>query len=286
LTDRTRVGGLGSNTQPGSGDKTAEDGFQKALGQRLAVPTVPQVQPAGQRAKPLQKGPLGPSARFPTQVPAQPLARPKPQAIPLSKPASPLRQPDTQARRPEASKPEARTSDDTGRFSGLGDRLVVMRKTLGITQVELARRMGSTQPAMARIEKGEMKPNLRTLARYGEAIGQRVEVAFAPLADQIADFGDVPTDRIAIDEVPEALSQVRRRLGVTQAQVATAMETSQPVIARLESGEAVPNLRTLERYCEALGVEPIISFVATVAAVPSIETGMTDGDDHVEDASG
>jgi transcriptional regulator with XRE-family HTH domain len=232
VTDRTRVGGAGGGNATSIGDRTAEDGFQKALGQSTFAPQ--------------------PVTGF----------KPKPKAPPRQG-STPAPAPQPRQTTPQTSRPADAPTPETGRFSSLGDRLVELRKTLGITQVELARRMGSTQPAMARIEKGEMKPNLRTLARYGEAIGQRVEVAFTPVdrARSKSPDSDDALDKVAIDDVPDALAQVRRQLGLTQSQVATAMETSQPVIARLESGEAVPNLRTLERYCEAIGVEPTISFV-------------------------
>jgi transcriptional regulator with XRE-family HTH domain len=248
VSTSSRVGGFGNGSAPSVSDKTAEDGFQRALDRSVVAPErVPLVKPGPQ-----------PGSRAPLR-----------QALPLPAPGQTL----PQAKAPPPKGPPAKSEvniqgrsergpvnaeKETGRFSSLGDRLVEMRRNLGVTQVELAKRMGSTQPAMARLEKGEMKPNLRTLARYGEAIGQRVQVAFDK--GEAVEGRDAPLERCTIEAVPETLGQVRRTLGVTQAQVASAMETSQPVIARLESGEAVPNLRTLERYCEALGVEATISF--------------------------
>lgn len=257
MANTSRVGGLGGGTAPGVSDKSAEDGFQQALGRSTVAPAP---------VAPSKQGPKGPPRAL------QQVARPPQQALP-GRPEAPLHQsaprvPVVEAKaKPELALPDA--AQDVGRFSSLSDRLVDMRRKLGVTQVELAKRMGSTQPAMARLEKGEMKPNLRTLARYGEAIGQRVQVAFGKAGNKAgahsvgaSEGRQDPIDRCTIDAVPETLSQLRRTLGITQSQVATAMETSQPVIARLESGEAVPNLRTLERYCEALGVEAMISFEA------------------------
>lgn len=58
-----------------------------------------------------------------------------------------------------------------------------------------------------------------------------------------------------------ALIDARTRAGLTQAQVAKRMGTSQPVIARLESGRRKPSLATLERYAKATGHELRIALV-------------------------
>jgi predicted transcriptional regulator len=257
VIDRGRVGGPGGGSTPSVGDRQAEDGFQDALGRSRVAPASPQ-SPGQRRAAPAtqQRGERQPDQPRTPVLPRGPAqAYQRPSASLQSPPAARTPAP------PDGPTSGERADDKAGRFSSLGDRLVDLRRTLGITQVEVAKRMGSTQPAMARIEKGEMKPNLRTLRRYGEAIGQRVQVEFKPQAAGKS-LGDGALERVPIDAVPEALAQVRRKLGLTQAQVAAAMDTSQPVIARLESGEAFPNLRTLERYCEALSIDPVITFDA------------------------
>jgi DNA-binding XRE family transcriptional regulator len=69
-------------------------------------------------------------------------------------------------------------------------RLADMRRRLGVTQVEVAQRMGVTQGRVSAIEHA--KPGateLRTLASYVEALGGRLEI--------IADFGD---QRLAFTE--------------------------------------------------------------------------------------
>lgn len=58
-----------------------------------------------------------------------------------------------------------------------------------------------------------------------------------------------------------ALIEARSRAGMTQAQVASAMGTTQAVIARLEGGRVKPSTRTLERFAEATGTRLRIRFV-------------------------
>jgi ribosome-binding protein aMBF1 (putative translation factor) len=57
-----------------------------------------------------------------------------------------------------------------------------------------------------------------------------------------------------------ALIEARSRAGMTQAQVAEAMGTTQAVIARLEGGRVKPSTRTLERFARATGSRLLIRF--------------------------
>ena len=54
-------------------------------------------------------------------------------------------------------------------------------------------------------------------------------------------------------ELALALIKARANAGLTQAQVARKMRTTQSVVARIESGRNPPNLKTLERYATAVG---------------------------------
>jgi predicted transcriptional regulator len=54
--------------------------------------------------------------------------------------------------------------------------LIEARTRAGLTQAELARRMGTTQSAVARMEGGGVNPSIRALRRYAEATGSRLNV--------------------------------------------------------------------------------------------------------------
>jgi ribosome-binding protein aMBF1 (putative translation factor) len=53
----------------------------------------------------------------------------------------------------------------------LAERVRQAREKLGITQTELAARIGSTQPAVARLEAGGVSPSLDTLRKIADALG-------------------------------------------------------------------------------------------------------------------
>ena len=57
----------------------------------------------------------------------------------------------------------------------LARALIEARTRAGMSQSEVAARMGTSQPTVARLESGH-KPSLKTLERYAEAVGMRVEI--------------------------------------------------------------------------------------------------------------
>jgi HTH-type transcriptional regulator / antitoxin HipB len=60
----------------------------------------------------------------------------------------------------------------------LGEAVRQRREELGLTQAELAERVGLKQPAVARFEAGGTMPTIPMLERLAEALGVRLNVEF------------------------------------------------------------------------------------------------------------
>ena len=60
------------------------------------------------------------------------------------------------------------------RARALMRQLARSRASSGISQVEVAKRMKTSQPAVARLEAGESDPRLSTVERYAGVFGQRL----------------------------------------------------------------------------------------------------------------
>lgn len=58
------------------------------------------------------------------------------------------------------------------------DEFLKARSNAGVTQAEIAERIGTTQSAIARLEsgKGKHSPSLATLQKYAQALGCRIEL--------------------------------------------------------------------------------------------------------------
>lgn len=55
-------------------------------------------------------------------------------------------------------------------------QLITARNRAGLSQAEVARKMGTTQSTVARLESGERLPAMSSLQRYADALGCRLEV--------------------------------------------------------------------------------------------------------------
>jgi transcriptional regulator with XRE-family HTH domain len=67
----------------------------------------------------------------------------------------------------------------------MGVKLKQLREAVGITQRELAERLGAQQPAIARLESGNVKPDVVTLERIAKALGYRFEMTAVPFNEAI-----------------------------------------------------------------------------------------------------
>ena len=60
------------------------------------------------------------------------------------------------------------------------DEILAARKAAGLTQAQIAERMGTKAPAIARLESalasGKHSPSIDTLRKYATALGKRLEV--------------------------------------------------------------------------------------------------------------
>lgn len=60
------------------------------------------------------------------------------------------------------------------------DEILAARKDAGLTQAEIAKRMGTKAPAIARLESslatGKHSPSLSTIRKYAAALGKKLEL--------------------------------------------------------------------------------------------------------------
>ncbi len=70
----------------------------------------------------------------------------------------------------------------------LMDEILKARAASGLTQAEVASRIGTTQSAVARLESGAGKhsPSIATLQRYATALGYKLHLRFVKEKDRTA----------------------------------------------------------------------------------------------------
>lgn len=65
-------------------------------------------------------------------------------------------------------------------FAVVGE-MVDARQSAGLTQAELARRMGTSQSVIARLESAHHMPTFDLISRYARALDRRIDIHLAPL---------------------------------------------------------------------------------------------------------
>ncbi len=82
-----------------------------------------------------------------------------------------------------------------------------LRLGAGLSQRALARRAGTSQPAVARYERGAATPSWETLQRLAMACGQRVRIGVEPMPDP----HDVELAELLLRLAPEERLRALRR---------------------------------------------------------------------------
>ena len=60
-------------------------------------------------------------------------------------------------------------------------QIASLRIKAGLTQAQLAELVGTKQPSIARLERGQQQPTIEFLRRLGKALGYRLELNFVPV---------------------------------------------------------------------------------------------------------
>lgn len=61
--------------------------------------------------------------------------------------------------------------DDMAAEFAIARELIAARARAGLSQSEVAERMGTTQSVVARLESGKRPPSMRTVERFAQAVG-------------------------------------------------------------------------------------------------------------------
>lgn len=123
---------------------------------------------------------------------------------------------------------------------------------------------------------GKAREYSAELRKYGSAIRSRRGLAdqgdsdAADLFEQISFRGHFE-DAGARSSLLRGLIKARGAGGLTQAEVANAMETTQSAISELEGGTTDPRLSTLQRYARAVGahLQVRLNLFPSIAQEPS-----------------
>ena len=90
---------------------------------------------------------------------------------------------------------------------GLISELAATRDRLGLTQREVARRMGTSQAAIDRFEDGDVDPRLSTVQRFAAALGKVVKWDVVEAVEDATLCSSAPLDDIAHVQYSQQLAR-------------------------------------------------------------------------------
>jgi ribosome-binding protein aMBF1 (putative translation factor) len=79
--------------------------------------------------------------------------------------------------------------------------VIKYRTDHGLSQAELARRLGVSQAVVGRLELGEHEPKIATLRKLARTLGLRFSIEVHPESSAADDFDDATVERVASDGV-------------------------------------------------------------------------------------
>ena len=88
-------------------------------------------------------------------------------------------------RRKLLTDPEVRAEyDRLGPVFAVVGEMIEARQAAGLTQTEVASRMGTSQSVVARLEAARHMPTFEMIARYAAAIGRQIDIHLVPTASE------------------------------------------------------------------------------------------------------
>lgn len=94
----------------------------------------------------------------------------------------------------------------------VAQQVVRLRIARGLTQAQVAERVGTTQSSIARLESGSREPSLSFLRRVVKALGGQLELRIVPekVAEEAADYVPSPELRRRVAESREPYGDTAR----------------------------------------------------------------------------
>ena len=106
----------------------------------------------------------------------------------------PAGEPVTEGSRRRATRSAAYQAQRQGLvfFENIAHQVILRRAQLGLTQKELAERVGTSHSAISRLESGQHRASIDTLERIGAALGLRLRVGFEDAEESVSSRAAIP----------------------------------------------------------------------------------------------
>jgi transcriptional regulator with XRE-family HTH domain len=142
----------------------------------------------------------------------------------------------------------------------LGRNIRQARYRLGLTQAQMAERIDMAPEVYGRMERGYLVPRLERFVAICRVLGESPDQLISP-PDGMEELEAAADPRIGTEASIKALQRAlasnvrsaRKRMGWSQAEMATRVHVPVEVYGRIERGTLLPGLDTFVDICRVLG---------------------------------
>ena len=138
----------------------------------------------------------------------------------------------------------------------IGSVIRYYRKIRGLTQLNLAMRLGVTPQTVGKWERRESEPDFTLLCPLAEALDVTFDTLFGTENKQ--GYSEV---NFRPDKLRENLKSFRIAAGLTQAELAGRLEVLPQTVSKWETGVCAPDIYFLKQLCACYGIAPCELFV-------------------------
>ena len=143
------------------------------------------------------------------------------------------------------AQPEGSADGERQLIIEFGRRLREARRRAGLSQAEVAKRLGIGQAYVSRVELGGENITLAACVRFAQAVGCLFSPEFLPPTPRDSPSG--------FTEFGRHLREARRQAGLSQAALAARLGMTQGYVSRVERGTQNISLAACEAFADAVG---------------------------------
>lgn len=130
----------------------------------------------------------------------------------------------------------------------IGEKIRKTRIEKGLTQKQLADRMGVTQSHVWQYENGLVKPSDKQIKKFSDALGISVNELLS------AEESNKTENKSSTMTVGERIREIRQKAGLTQKQLADRMGVTPSHIGQYERGLRKPSNEKIKKFADALNI--------------------------------
>lgn len=117
-----------------------------------------------------------------------------------------------------------------------------IRKAAGLTQADLADKIGINRATLSKYESGDIEPSISMLVKISNALDVSI--------NELCNFNNT----VNTSSIGERIKEARRQAGLTQKKLGELCGIAEPTIRRYELGKLNPKIETLQKIADALDV--------------------------------